>query len=64
MRRGNFFVGRVGVDATTATSNRRHSLDLSPSVSLSDLYRVEAGRVVVLAILHAARGDAAWRERK
>jgi toxin ParE1/3/4 len=27
------------------------------------LYRIEAERVVVLAILHAARGDAAWRER-
>lgn len=28
------------------------------------IYRVEADRVVVLAILHAARGDSAWRERK
>jgi len=28
------------------------------------IYRVEAERVVILAILHAARSDAAWRERE
>ncbi len=28
------------------------------------IYRVEADSVVVLAILHAARSDAAWRGRK
>jgi len=27
------------------------------------IYRVEAASVVVFAILHTARGDAAWRER-
>ena len=27
------------------------------------IYRVEAGSIVVLAILHSARGDTAWRER-
>jgi plasmid stabilization system protein ParE len=28
------------------------------------VYRVEAERVVVLAILHAARSDAVWRRRE
>lgn len=28
------------------------------------IYRVEEERVVVFAIMHAARSDAAWRERK
>jgi plasmid stabilization system protein ParE len=28
------------------------------------VYRVEGQRIVIFAILHAARGDAAWRGRK
>lgn len=28
------------------------------------IYRVEAERIVIFAIMHSARSDSAWRERK